>query len=203
MTDFRSLGTYEVSGSAVASISFTGLTVTDYSVLEIHWQLFSDDSAIEYDRVRLVPSSGTGGASGDGGTNNSGVSWGIGASNTTSSIGTAASVNGTTNNQLIGMCMTDLTASNSNWTGTPGKAVIYNPTKEVESYERDITVYCESTPGFGTTWGASTDNKDVTRTVVTWPGRTDDSISSLTFSPVNGSNWKVGSWIAIYGYYQE
>jgi len=201
MTDFRSLGTYEVSGSAVASISFTGLTVTDYSVLEIHWQLFSDDSAIEYDRVRLVPSSGTGGASGDGGTNNSGVSWGQGS--TTSSIGTAASVNGTTNNQIIGMCMTDLTASNSNWTGTPGKAVIYNPTKEVESYERDITVYCESTPGFGTTWGASTDNKDVTRTIVTWPGRTDDSISSLTFSPVNGSNWKVGSWIAIYGYYQE
>ena len=201
MTDFRSLGTYEVSGSAVASISFTGLTVTDYSVLEIHWQLFSDDSAIEYDRVRLVPSSGTGGASGDGGTNNSGVSWGQGS--TTSSIGTAASVNGTTNNQIIGMCMTDLTASNSNWTGTPGKAVIYNPTKEVESYERDITVYCESTPGFGTTWGASTDNKDVTRTIVTWPGRTDDSISSLTFSPVNGSNWKVGSWIAVYGYYQE
>ena len=202
MTDFRSLGTYEVSGSTVASISFTGLNVTDYSVLEIHWQLFSDYDSVAYDRVRLVPSSGTGGASGDGGTNNSGVSWGIGTSNTTS-VGTGNSVNGSTNNQIIGMCIADFISDASDWTGTPGKAIIYNPTKEVGSYERDITVYCESTPGFGSAWGGSVDNKDVTYTIVTWPGRTDDSISSLTFSPVNGSNWKVGSWIAVYGYYQE
>ena len=199
MSDFRTLG-YTQLASPAASIVFSGLDVNPYSVLEIHAELKTDRASNTWDAFTLTPSSGIGTTSGDGGTANTAVGYSSGNSYPGAIWANAL---GNVQNSIVGICAGASMSGLADRSGMPARILIFNPVKEIQSTERDITVYAESTGGYGSTIGETTYDQDVYRTVNNWPGRTDDSITSLTFASYYSANFSAGSWIAIYGYYQE
>lgn len=193
MSDFRSLGTLTLSTNS-ASFAMTGLDVTAYSVIEIHTS-FKTDRSNTKDQTYMTCSSYGAGESGDGGINNSGVAYSKANSNLNGSHN--ASVNGNSSNRILCLAAGANTPNVSDRDGFPSRLVLFHPTKFAESYERDISIYYESTNGYGSTLGG---DMDVSRGIVTWPGRTEDSITSFTWTPRYGTNFLAGSWVAIYGY---
>ena len=197
MSDFRTLA-YTQLASDTASIVFGGLDVTPYSVLEIHAELKTDRASNTWDAFTLTPSSGIGVTSGDGGTANTAVAYSSGNSYPGAIWANAL---GNAQNAIVGICAGNSMSGLADRSGMPARILVFNPVKELKSTERDITVYAESTGVYGSTIGESAYDQDVYRTVNNWPGRTDASITSLTFASYYSANFLTGSWVAIYGYY--
>ncbi len=201
MTDFRSLGSYEATGSE-SSITLSGLDTSSYSVLEI-WCEFETDQANACDWIRVNCSSGQGTSGLSPNVSNSGVSWAVVSGGYASGVWT--SVSHTTNNEILCGALAANGDQISDRTGFRSHMLVFNPVTSVGGRDRAITIHTDTTSGFGSTMGNQTYG-DVNSSIVSWPRPTSSpeaSITSFTFSPVWGSNIVAGSWIAIYGYYQE
>ncbi len=197
MSDFRSLGYYEATGS-VYSFSVSGLDTTPYSVLEIHAE-FKTDYAAAADWIRVNCSSGQGQSGQNPNTNNSGVSY-VGPN---TSVWT--STGHSTNNEILMAAQGTTGNQYSNRTGHPSRMLVFNPVTNVGGRDRALSIWTCTTPGYGGNMTGQTYG-DINVSFVSWPRPTSSpeaSLTSFTFSPVWGTNIAAGSWLAVYGYYQE